>query len=79
MLQISISFEEFQLVLQFCTIFHFTTIFFNSSKIEVSKNLGGCGPPSPPGFYEPAIEYENPLKIQVRIAPKKICSSVISI
>ena len=36
----STNFEEFQLVLWFWTIFHFNTIFFNSSKIEFSKNLG---------------------------------------
>ena len=35
MLQISINFEEFQLVLYFCTIFDFNTISFNSQKIEL--------------------------------------------
>ena len=52
----STNFEEFQPVLWFCTIFHFNTIFSNSSKIEFRKNLGGeggCSTPSPPGFYWP--------------------------
>ena len=40
----SINFEDFQLGLRFCTIFHFNTIFFNSLKINFSKILGGMKP-----------------------------------
>ena len=62
----SINFEEFELILWFCTIFHFNTIFFNSSKIEFSKNLVGLQslqpPPTPPptpsfNFYGPVINF----------------------
>ena len=40
---------------QFCAIFHVKTTFFNSSKIHVSRSLGGGeGLHSPPpGFYGP--------------------------
>ena len=58
MLEISVTFEEFQLVFNFMLFFHFNTIFFNSWKIQSSKNLGGCSPSQPPqpGFYRSELE-----------------------
>ena len=53
MLEISVTFEEFQLVFNFMLFFHFNTIFFNSWKMQGSKN---AAPPSPPGFYGPASD-----------------------
>ena len=46
MLEISVTFEEFQLVFDFMLFFHFNTIFFNSWKMQGSKD-------SRPGFYGP--------------------------
>ena len=55
----SINFEDFQLGLWFCTIFHFNTIFFNSLKKKLVKICGGGGwsPTSTPGIYGPALKY----------------------
>ena len=57
MLEISVTFEEFQLVFNFMLFFHFNTIFFNSWKMQGSKTLGGLAPqpPQPPGFYGPGV------------------------
>ena len=56
MLEISVTFEEFQLVFNFMLFFHFNTIFFNSWKMQGSKNLGGAAAPSsPPGLYDPVL------------------------
>ena len=57
MLEISVTFEEFQLVFNFMLFFHFNTIFFDSWKMQCSKNLGGPADPQPdfPGFYGPGI------------------------
>ena len=43
-------------------------MFFNSSKIKVSKNLGGCSPIAP-GFYGPGETRETsqkPLKNRIK-------------
>ena len=55
MLEISVTFEEFQLVSNFMLFFTLTLFFFNSVKIQGSKNLGAAAPLPPPlsGFYEP--------------------------
>ena len=47
MLEISATFEEFQLVFNFMLFFHFNTIFFNSWKMQGSKILGGLAPQPP--------------------------------
>ena len=43
MLEILVTFEEFQLVLNFMLFLTFNTIFFNSGKIKGGKNLGRGG------------------------------------
>ena len=43
MLEILVTFEEFQLVFNFMLFLTFNTIFFNSGKIKGGKNLGGEG------------------------------------
>ena len=43
MLEILVTFEEFQLVFNFMLFLTFNTIFFNSGKIKGGKNLGGGG------------------------------------
>ena len=44
----SINFEKFRLVLSFCTVFQFNTIFFNSSKYKLAKIWGeAASPPAP--------------------------------
>ena len=48
MLEISVIFEEFQLVFNFMLFFHSNTIFFSSWKMQGSKNLGGCTSPPVP-------------------------------
>ena len=52
MLEISVTFEEFQLVFNFMLFFHFNTIFFNSWKMQGSKNLGGCSLLQTPRFLQ---------------------------
>ena len=54
MLEISVTFEEFQLVFNFMLFFHFNSIFFNSWKMQGSKTLGGLAP-QPLGFYGPGV------------------------
>ena len=59
MIEMSKTREEFQLVLNFVQFFNLKLFFFNSWKIQVSKNLGGGGlqPLSPPDFYGPDNTY----------------------
>ena len=59
MIEMSKTCEEFQLVLNFVLFFNLKLFFFNSWKIQVSKNLGGggCSPSAPPDFYGPDNTY----------------------
>ena len=48
MLEISVTFEEFQLVFNFMLFFHFNTIFSIHEKYKVAKIWGAAAPPSLP-------------------------------
>ena len=64
MLEISVTFEEFQLVFNFMLFFQFNTIVFNSWKMQGSKNLGGewgAAASQLPGLYGPA---NTPLQME---------------
>ena len=51
MLEILVTFEEFQLVFNFMLFFTLTLFFSIQEKYKVAKIWGGCRPPSHPGFW----------------------------
>ena len=62
---------------EFCVIFHFKTIFFNSWKIQVSKNLRGAAPSPPLAPSAPPVSTGLRTKIVFRASKKRLKDVII--
>ena len=60
MLEISVTFEEFQLVFNFMLFFHFITLFFSiHEKYKVAKIWAAAAPPSLPSPVSIGLNLKN--------------------